>query len=284
MIQTYDRNSPRIKNNMFIFDDTAVNCWGSCDSNMISVYIDGEFKASRISVPARDIRNSLFAYGRCRLGDRHVLELRGHNAKLNFVDAKVCPNRMFYGIENKLWKTGRTKIGSFESKWGSPCGSKCITLQPGKAIEIEIVCTDISVAYVDEPDGGVIRVFVDDVLKLVQPANMPFIDASRHSQFMENRKGILGMHYGLHKIRIEATDRPISVLGIFAYDSRPNHDNERRITGCAAANDTVEFTLPFGARPIVICSGGLKIDSSDIKPGSIKFSGDGIGMYEVIGE
>jgi hypothetical protein len=283
-IVSYDSNSNRINNCKFIFDDTAINCWGNSDANQISVYVDGEFIASRRPFSKTDVRNSLFAYGRCRLGDRQVLEIRGENAKLNCVDAKVCPNRIFFGIANKLWKTNDAKIALFDSKWGSPYGATYLSLEPNKAIEIETVCTDVSVAYVDTPNGGLMRVFVDDIEKLAQMTNISFIDIDKNNHFMENRKGILGMNYGLHKIRIEAIDRPVSILGIFTYDSRSNRDFERRITGYAYPNDTVEFTLPFKARPIVICSGGLKISDSDIKSDRIRFSGDGFGIYEVIGE
>ncbi|NCQ25971.1 MAG: SGNH/GDSL hydrolase family protein, partial [Armatimonadetes bacterium] len=92
---TYDEKSGRLKGGKFVFDDTALNCWGTADEGDPEPYVDGEKQSARRATPGRDLRNSLFRHGRCRLGDRHILELAGKGARLTYVDAKVCPDRQF---------------------------------------------------------------------------------------------------------------------------------------------------------------------------------------------
>jgi len=139
------------------------------------------------------------------------------------------------------------------------------------------------VAYVDMPNGGVLDVFVDNQLKLSQPANIAFVDTDKKANFLEDRKGILNLGFGLHKVRLEAKEASVAVLGIFTYDSRSNLDSERRLTGLATGGEIVEFTAPFGARPLVICSGGLSVKNENISETKVKFSGSS-GSYEIIGE
>jgi len=127
-------------------------------------------------------------------------------------------------------------------------------------------------------------VLVDGVEKLSQPTNASFVDAEKAEHFMENRKGILGLGFGLHTIRLEAADAPVAVLGLFTYDSRGNRQFERRLAGRAAAGETVAFSLPFKARPLVLCHGDLAVKTADITPAKVTFTGKGAGTYEVIGE
>ena len=150
--------------------------------------------------------------------------------------------------------------------------------------EIDVVCTDLSVAYVDAPQAGTLTVTVDGVDKLVTRTNVPFVDIEKNEHFMENRRGVLGLGFGLHRVTLEAVDAPVEVLGMFVYDARPNRNAERRLTGRAAAGETVSFSAPFAARPVVICSGGLAVRTEDITPAQVTFSGEGVGTYEVIGE
>ncbi|MEW6358141.1 MAG: SGNH/GDSL hydrolase family protein [Planctomycetota bacterium] len=282
---TYDAKSPRIKGAKFIFDDTAINCWGGADKEVEPTpYVDGEKLHARRSLPGRNVRNSLFRHGRCRLGDRHILELEGKDAKLTAVDAKVCPDRQFFGMDNPRWRLNGASVADFQSEWGAPYGAKQVALRPGSAVEIDVVCTDVSVAYVDAPKGGTLKATIDGVERLVQPTSVPFVDIEKKENFMENRKGILGLGYGLHTVRIEAADGPVTILGVFTYDSRSNRAFERRIVGRAAAGETVAFSLPFKARPVVICHGGLEAETKDISPEKVGFSGEGIGAYEIIGE
>ena len=138
-------------------------------------------------------------------------------------------------------------------------------------------------AYIDAQNGGTLDISVDDELKLSQPANVPFVDTDKKMNFLENRKGILNLGFGLHKIRLTAKEAPVAVLGIFSYDSRPNQSMERRLTGFARGGKVVEFTLPFKARPFVFCTGGLSIQNENIYKDKVLFSGTS-GSYEVIGE
>jgi hypothetical protein len=279
----FDITSNRIKGNRFIFEDVAINCWGKADIENPIPYVDGIKFDSHRSSPERDIRNSMFRYGRCRLGDRHILEIVGENAELTYVDAKICPNRRILTVDNPNWKISGQRIEDFTSGWGAPYGSKKLILKPGQSIGIEVACTDVSVAYVDMPNGGVLDVFIDNQLRLSQPANIAFVDSDKKANFMENRKGILNLGFGLHKVRLEAKGAPVAVLGIFTYDSRSNLNSERRLTGLAIGGETLEFTLPFRNRPLVICSGGLSVKKEDINETKVKFSGTS-GSYEVIGE
>ena len=280
---TFDKTSKRIKGNRFIFEDCAINCWGKTDNHPPFPYVDGIKFDSCISGTARDIRNSIFRYGHCRLGDRHILEIAGLNPELTYVDSKVSPNRRTYFIDNPEWNIHGLPIEDFDSEWGAPYGSKKIVLEPGKSLEIEVACTDVSIAYIDMPNGGALDIFTDDLLKLSQQTNIPFIDSDKKSNFIENRKGVLNLGFGLHKIRLEAIGVPVAVLGIFTYDSRPNLNFERRLTGLATGGEIVDFTLPFKARPLVICTGGLSVKSEDITETKVKFSGTS-GSYECIGE
>jgi hypothetical protein len=279
----FDTSGSRIKVNRFIFEDNAINCWGKVDKEPPVAYVDGLKLESRRSSASRDIRNSLFRYGRCSLGDRHILEITGENAMLSFVDAKICPDRFFYPIDNPNWKISGPVFEEFNSEWGAPYGTKVVTLEPGRSVEIEVACTDISVAYADMPNGGTFEVFVDSKLKLSQAADVGFIDTDSKVNYLENRKGILNLGYGLHKIRIEAKGAAIKIFGIFTYDSRSNHNAERRFFGLARGGEMIEFSLPFRSRPLVICTGGLTVRSEDIDETKVIFSGTS-GSYQIIGE
>ncbi len=281
---TYDEKSSRIVGNKFIFDDTAVNVWGDSDDPSPIPFIDGKKGNSRRKSPGRNIRNSLTRHGQLRLGDRHILELTGKNSRLTYVDAKVCPNRRFIGVENPRWSLNETVPTPFDSKWGSPFGTQQVSLLPGKSTEIDEVFTDISIAYVDSAVGGTLKVTIDGETKFEQATNVPFTDQEKQKHFMENRKGMLGLPFGLHRVQIEATGGPVSVLGIFTYDSRSNRKNERRLIGRAVAGETVKFSQPFKARPLVICHGDLLAKTSDVSASQVSFSGKGVATYEIIGE
>ena len=282
---TYDGKSPRIKGSLFIFDDTAINCWGATDEGDKPIpHVDGRKQSSRRSMPGRNVRNSMFRHGRCRLGDRHILEIQGKGAKLTYVDAKVCPNRRFVAVDSPQWGLNVAPVTDFNSEWGAPYGSKQAILQPGGTAEIGVVGTALSVAYVDAGEAGTLTVTVDGTQRLVQPTNVPFVDVAKNEHYLENRKGILGLPFGDHTVRVEAADGPVALLGVFVYDSRPNRASERRLIGRAAAGETVTFSASFKARPIVICHGGLSVKRQDVTSTQVTFSGDGTGTYEIIGE
>ena len=277
-------DSERINGNKFIFDDTVINCWADVDCGQPMAYVDGARINLKRKFPKHDIRNSMSRYGRCRLGDRHILEVDGEGAELTYVDAKNCPDKLFLGVDSPRWNFEPDKIIDFVSKWGSPYGSKQMVMQPGSAIEIDVVCTDVSVAYVDSLKGGTLQVFIDGEEKLSMPTNIPFVDIKKNKEYMENRKGILNLGFGVHHIRIEASDAEVAFLGIFTYDSRSNRDFERQLVGYATAGQTIPFSLPFKNRPFVICSDSLKIEFKDIQKDRLIFSGVGSGMYQVIGQ
>ncbi len=288
-----DGKSPRIfQKNMVLFEDTAINIWGDFEPEdpkatraYAKVFVDGEEVGQGRRTPKRNVRNSTFRYGRTGLGDRHILELAGKNSRLTAVDVKVCPDRRFIGVESALWKGEGVKAVPFVSKVGAPYGKQQIQLKVGQSIEIDAMLTDLSVAYVDQAGGGKLRVIVDGAKRFEQATDVAFVDQKKQKHLMENRKGILNMPYGLHHVRIEAVDKPVAVLGVFTYDARSNRAAERRLAGQAVAGETITFSLPFKARPMVISHGeGLSVRTEDITSSQVKFSGKGSGTYEVIGE
>jgi len=280
---TFDSTSSRIRRNRFIFEDQAINCWGRVDNEPPVPYVDGIEMKSRRSLPNRNLRNSVFRHGRTTLGDRHILELGGENAQLTFVDAKVNPSRRFFPIDNPNWNAAGHVTEDFNSEWGAPYGTKKITLVPGQKLDIEVLCTDISIAYIDQVKGGTLEVIVDDSLRLSQPTNVGFVDIDQEMNYLENRKGILNLGFGLHKIQVKATGSSVALLGLFTYDSRSNRSSERTLAGYAMGGETITFPAPFKSRPMVICSGGLTVDPKNIFKNYVRFSGAS-GSYQVIGE
>lgn len=292
-MQTFKEESPRIfQKNLFVLEDTAMNLWGvfepedpKASRSYAPVFIDGKLVGEGRKTAKRDVRNSTFRHGRLRLGDRHIVELTGKNPQITAVDSKLCPNRRFIGIESSLWNRGSIKPVAFDSKVGAPYGAWKINLKPGETIETFAMFTDISVAYVDQVGSGNLIVFVDGIKRIEQATNVPFVNQTGDKYFLENRKGILNLPYGNHRIRIEAADKPVSVLGIFTYDARSNRATERRITGQTAAGETIIFSEPFKARPLVICHGkGLQVQPEKVSTTQVTFSGKGSGTFEVIGE
>ena len=281
---TFERTDPRIHGNMFVFEDTAVNCWGGVSEGSPVPYVDGHKMSSRRSSPGRDLRNSLFRWGRTALGDRHILEITGKGAFLSAVDAKLCPNRRFFPVDTLCRQPGPNTVESFKSEWGAPYGDRIVRLEPGKALEVDVVATDFSVAYVDAADNGKLRVQIDGIEKLVTATDQPFKDTAGAEHYMENRKGIRGLPWGLHTVRIEAVDGPVTVLGLFTYDSRPNRQMEREQIGRAAPGRTVTFSAPYRTRPVVFCDGALAVRPEDIQPDRVTFSGTGPGWFRVVGE
>ena len=283
---TYGADNPRLKGDKFIFDDTAINCWADAGEGALAPFIDGsnDRLMARRKVPGRDIRNSYFRHGRTRLGDRHILEIDGPDVKLTAVDAKQCPDRRVFGVEHPMWNLDGAKPTPFASEWGAPYGSAQAALTPGSAFEIDLVGTDLAVAWADSPAGGTLRVTVDGVERLVQPANRPFVDRQKKEWFIENRKGVLGLGFGLHRVRLEAVDAPVAVLGAVAYDSRSNRAFERRIVGQAMPGETVVFSLPFKAPPVVLCGAGLRVLRETLTPARVTFAGELPGIFEIVGE
>jgi len=129
-----------------------------------------------------------------------------------------------------------------------------------------------------------LKVLVDERPQLNQQTNIPYVDCTGKEHYMENRRGILGLRYGLHTVRLEAIERPVTVLGVFAYDSRSNRHGERRLVGYASAGETVTFSPAFAARPVVVCHDGLAAKPEDITASQVTFSGEATGTYEIVGQ
>ena len=284
-IRTYDAKSPRIVNKtMLILDDTTVNIWGKVTDGKANGFVDGACARYARTSLNRDIRNSACTYGKLSLGDRHVFELVSEGAEINAADLKVCANRQLLAMDNPRWALGGAQVAPFASQWGAPYGDKQVVLQPGQSLAIEAVGTDLSVAYVDAKTAGSLKVTVDDRAPVTFAANCCYKDSKGVEWFMEDRKGLRDLGYGLHHVKIEAADAPVAVLGLFTYDSRSNRQDERQMAGQAQPGETITLTPPYKARPVVLCTGGLAVKPEDITPTQVKFSGTGAGGYQIIGE
>lgn len=284
-IRTHDRQSPRLKGNMLVLDDAQVTTWVTVPAeDKPESFVDGEKKRLTRGSATRDGRSCAFTVGKLSLGDRHVLEMVSPAARINVADCRVCPGRMFYPVDHKLWNLGGKPVSDFASEWGAPYGNKQVVLPTGSAIEIEAVGTDLSLAWVDAAQGGSFKVTIDDRDLGVVATNVPFKDQAGKEYFLENRKGFRNLGYGLHKVRVEVTAGQVALLGLFTYDARSNRDSERSVTGLAVPGDVVALTPPFRVRPVVICSGDLTCRPQDITPTQVKFIGTGAGSYQIIGE
>lgn len=283
-INTYDAKSPRIHDGTaFILDDTMVNLWAATKDELATIRIDGKENSGSRRKPyaKRDPRNSTFATGLLSLGDRHIIEVTGTDSHISAADSKAALNRVWHGVESKSW--GLSAAEPFKSGWGAPYGSSKVLLQPGQTASLQFVGTACSVAWVDDPKGGVLNAAVDGKKIWSQPTNVPFQLASGKSTFIENRKGILHLPFGVHQLEVTASNAPVILLGAFSYDTRPNHSAQRTLSGIAYPGDTITFSTPFKATPMVICNGGLKIDS--VSPTSVTFlNGDEGGNYQIVGE
>jgi hypothetical protein len=230
--KTFEAGSARIVGgNKIVLEDCAFVAWAqSKDANKVAtLLVDGkEVKAgSGRSFAKRDLWNSSFVHGKLTLGDRHIVEVVGEDVKLVALDSKVCLKREWIGVESERWKRGGAggklpapEAVDFQSEWGAPFGAKKVELAAGQAVELEVQGTDFSVAYVDRKDGGTLRVTVDGEVKLEVGTDVAFVDAAKKEWWMENRKGIRGLPFKKHKVRVEAVGGGVSLLGLVAYDGR----------------------------------------------------------------
>lgn len=221
-ITTTNVPSNRIAENRFIVEDTVFNVWARHDGKeSMKIRIDGkETKqaGSGVNWPERDSRNSSFVYGRLSLGDRHIVEIIGQDPVIKAVDMKIAPRRAFIGADSPRWqKTGTTV--PFASEWGSPYGAEMLRLAVGASMSIEVEGSVLSVAYVDTPDSGSLIVIIDGEERLLLPS-VPFMDSNGKERFCENRAAIRDLPFGKHSVVLKAKDAPVSVLGLFTYDTR----------------------------------------------------------------
>ncbi|HXT59021.1 MAG TPA: SGNH/GDSL hydrolase family protein [Pirellulales bacterium] len=284
-MQTYAADSPRIRaGTAFILDDTVVNLWAGGKEPAVGIRVDGKVHegSRRGPQPRRDVRNSTFTTGLLSLGDRHIVEVAGRDARLAAVDAKTALERQWTGVESPRWQLAELKAEAFISEWGAPFGASQVVVPAGQSVEIKLAGTDFSVAYVDREQGGTLLVEVDGEQRLDTPTNVPYVTASGESIYLENRRGIRCLAFGVHTLRITTAERSVALLGVFSYDTRANWRHERVLRGTAYPGETLRFATPFKARPVVLATGGLQLKASTVS--EVEFAGDGPGGYEIVGE
>ncbi|MBI3944863.1 MAG: SGNH/GDSL hydrolase family protein [Armatimonadetes bacterium] len=285
--RTYTEPDPRFrKGTGFLLDDTVVCVWAAGNEPKLAVSVDGTLSSHprRAPKPKRNPRSCTFAIGHLSLGDRHVVEVSGEDARFVAVDARAAPGRQWIGVESPRWRLGDLRAQPFESEWGAPYGSRQVRVPPGETVTVDAVGTFLSIAYADMADGGTLGVEVDGRECLRQATNVPFRTAAGEDLWMENRKGIGPFPYGLHRVRVTAGEGPLALLGVFAYDTRASRAQERVVRGTAYPGETVTFSPPFKARPLVLCTGGLHALPDGTSAGQVTFAGDGPGAFEAIGE
>ena len=242
----YKAPHPRIRGPRLIIEDSAFNLWCKDGTKpSMRLFIDGELVPRGNPGNGRQSRgihgrNSSFVHGRLSLGDRHLLEVvsvemvkkpgrkrpvgevtNGAKVKILGVDCKVPPKRRRYGVESPRWRLpAGCAVERFASKWGAPYGDKAVTLKPGQTMALDVEVTDIAVAYVDQPEGGELRVSVDGKQGLAQPTNVPFVDTDKKTRYLENRKAVPGFPVGKRRVELRAAKAPVRVLGLYTYDRR----------------------------------------------------------------
>ncbi len=283
-ISAYRKGNPRFfKPNAFILDDTMFNSWGNFTDKESAVFVDGVNKGKpRRSSPNIDIRNSLFRHGDLTLGDRHVVELVAAEAAFTGIDTKICPNRRYIGVESQSWQNNGLPIEKYQSLTGQPYGAMIINLPAGQSLEITTAGTDFSVVWVDVEKGGKLNAELDGKPAFSVPTDQPYKFNDSSTMFMENRKGINGKPFGMHHLKLTATEGPVKVMGVYSYDSRSNRNAERILSGYAAPGDEITFHPPFKARPLVNCGSTLNADK--VSANSVTFTGTAGAFYEVRGE
>lgn len=287
-VTTYKAGDKRLHGNRgFILDDTFVNLWATTKDELVGIRLDGmpDEASRRRPSRIRDNRNSTFATGRLSLGDRHIVEVTGKESSLIAADSKTALNRQWQPITSPRWQwQAPTKAEPFASEWGAPYGDTLRTLLPASEATTDFVGTDLSIAYVEAANGGDLIVTVDGRELLHTATHHAFTDAANHKHYMENRKGIRGLSYGWHQVRVKASGKPVRLLGMFTYDTRSNRQAERVERGRAFPGESLRFAAPFSARPWIICHGGLQVKLDDVSPEGVTFSGSGEGSYEVVGD
>ncbi len=274
-----------------ILDDTVANLWAQeaegirLDGKPVPKNMRQDSAATKLGAyPRRDARNSTFTtMAPLTRGDRHILELEGSNAVITALDAKTILGRRWIGVESAAWRGLAPAVKPFRSDWGAPYGSNQAVLAAGVGALLYAAGTEFSIAYADQPGGGTLHVRVDGVERLAQPTDAPFAAVSGKPLYIENRRGILGLPYGRHRIEAEAQGGPVSLLGLFAYDTRANRSRERVLRGEAAPGESLSFE-PFRAPPLVTVGGGLRVQPENVTPTRVLFSGEGPGTYEIVGE
>ena len=266
----------------FIIDDAAFNCWAvpvknSKNAKNGELYVNG-IKRDKNRRPSKyNDRNSFSRFGRLALGDRHIIET-STDYKFDSVDCKMVLNRSFIGVESGAF-SGISKGEPWKSETGFPYGKFIATLQPGKSCTVNVIGTAFSVVWVDAAKGGKLTASVDGKNAFTVPTDIPFTLVSKEKLYMENRKGITGLHYGEHVITLTAQNAPVKLMGVYSYDTRANRNNERIIRGVSYGG-TYEFEAPFKSTPVIRCYGDLKL----VKAAADHAVFSGQGRFDAIGE
>ena len=79
------------------------------------------------------------------------------------------------------------------------------------------------------------------------------------TELLHARKAMRGLAYGLHSFPVRAIDGPVALLEVFSYDTCATRSHEHVERGTTAPGDEVIFSAPDRTRPLVVCSGGLRI-------------------------
>ena len=106
-----------------------------------------------------------------------------------------------------------------------------------------------------------------------------FLDGKE--DYLENRKGIRFLPFGVHTLKVTAEGAPVHLLGVFSYDTRPNLESQRVVSGIAAPGEAVQFIPQFKAVPLVSPSAGMKV--KEVTRDHVVFEG-AQGVFTVIGE
>lgn len=279
-----DKDKRFFKPTAFILDDSAFNCWAVLAKKQKvkkfprgDVWVDGIRRGSARRPAAYNLRNSFFRYGRLSFGDRHVVELPSQY-KFTAIDSKLSPGRNYIGVESKRFK-GVKKVVPYNSKTGFPYGRFVTVLNPGESFELEAIGNGFSIVWADTQKGGTLSASINGEKYFDIATNQPFTFINKEKMFMENRKGIEGLPYGVHKITLKAEKSPVMFLGVYSYDMRPNRSNERTVSGMTEGGEYI-FEPAFKAIPIVHCFGGAKVKS--VSREKAVFSGSG--SFEATGE
>lgn len=282
-METYLADSPRIyQKSAIIADEQVINLWSSTTDKNAKVWINGKERATsrRRSMTARDERNSSFATGQLPFGDRNIIEVTGSEAILVAADCKIPQARQVFTAGDAGWLNRPRPAEDYISAWGHPYGKQQVVLQAGESMEIRVAGDAFAVAYMDEPSGGTLSVEIDGTIQKEITANEPFKLQSGESVYLENRKGIPSLSFGIHKVKITAKTAPVRFLSLYAYQHQPPAP-ARVLTGFASPGQKIRVSPAPRALPIVHTSGGLNVDFAASTPEEIHFSGSSAGSFRV---
>ena len=281
----YGKKSPRFfRKNAIIIDDSAFNAWAvttlkvkrGAPTPRSDLFVDGVMTHKQRRMHGHNLRNSFAQHGRLSFGDRHVVEVAPPFI-FTGLDAKQILNRHYTGVESALFKG--TKAVPYKSVAGYPYGKYVSVLKPGESCTVDLVGNAFAVAWADMSNGGTLKVEIDGKTAFETATDKPYTLLSKEKIYMENRKGVQGLAYGVHKIKLTALKKSVNVMGVFSYDLRANKNNERTVRGLSAGGE-YKFEPAFKACPVISCTGSLKVVKAD--KNSVVFSGKG--QFEAIGE